>query len=163
MVIITLATNLQGRRRPGGALICGWNGRLARPGRRLADRNGMLQSANVTKLLGLLPSSSFVRRVTGRHRPVACATHFQIRTPPSSLALHDSPAASVLAARPERGLQAAWTCCTRWRNHRPAGLLALKRRKRRAPSVPRLWAMHPPPSSLPIVAKPGTSKQEFEI
>ena len=67
------------RRRPlprlRACLENGWRGRLAQPGRRLAARNGGGQRGARAIRSGLNRGFHSVRRVAGRHRRVACATH----------------------------------------------------------------------------------------
>ena len=53
----------------------GWRGRLARPGRRPADRNCRKQRCEKAVPIGANCRSGSVRRVAGRHRRVACATN----------------------------------------------------------------------------------------
>jgi len=57
----------------------GWNGRPARPGWRPANRNGQTRRVAQTRRCQKNASLGSVRRVAGRHRPVACATqnHFE--------------------------------------------------------------------------------------
>ncbi len=52
----------------------GKRGRLARPGRRPADRNGRGLSGEKASFVGSHRHTRSVRRVAGRHRRVACAT-----------------------------------------------------------------------------------------
>ena len=52
----------------------GWRGPLARPGRRPADRNGSGSPGQQAVIISWGCPSRSVRRVAGRHRPVACAT-----------------------------------------------------------------------------------------
>src|SRR5205814_4081769 len=52
----------------------GWGGRLARPGRRPADRSSRAQRWEKAVRIGPNSRSSSVRRVARRNRRVACAT-----------------------------------------------------------------------------------------
>ena len=55
----------------------GWHGRPARAGRRPADRNERGCADLKADLIGWRCPSRSVRRVAGRHRPVACATKIE--------------------------------------------------------------------------------------
>ena len=56
----------------------GWHGRPACAGRRPADRNERGCAEQKADLIGWRCPSRSVRRVAGRHRPVACATQNRI-------------------------------------------------------------------------------------